>query len=178
MTMVGRKPKYTPERIATICRAIENGETDETAAKIGGISVSCFYDWQVKHLDFLEAVKTAKSKYEEWQMKGILADAKRSLKTLICGLEYEETKTEYEDDPKHPGTPKIRRQTVINKKVMPNPTAVIFALCNRDPENWKNRHLQEIDGKITTETKTDLSLAAIPDDLLAQVIEKINGVGE
>ena len=33
MAKVGRPPLYTPERVAKICKALENGETNEVAAK-------------------------------------------------------------------------------------------------------------------------------------------------
>ena len=162
MAKGGRRPIYTPERVAKICEAIERGETNATAAKIGGIAMP----------EFSEAVKRAKAAFEEWQMNGILEDAKKSLKTLICGKEYEEVKTEYENDKN--GNPRIKKQTRVTKIVLPNPTAVIFALCNRDPEHWQNRISNELSGKITTDNKTDISLEKVPDDLLAQVINAIN----
>ena len=166
---------YTPERVAKICKAIENGETNETAAKIGGIAVSTFCEWQANKTEFMEGVKKAKAAIEEWQMNGILEDARKSLKTLICGLEYEEIKTEYEQDPKNPNSPRIKKQIRTTKKILPNPTAVIFALCNRDPEHWQNRVSNEISGKIETESKPGITLANVPDNLLAQVIDAING---
>lgn len=165
---------YTPERVARICKAIENGETKENAAKIGGISVTTFCDWQSKKVEFAEAIKKAESAFEDWQMNGILADAKKSLKTLICGQEYEEIKTEYENDKN--GNPRIRKQTRVTKKILPNPTAVIFALCNRDPEHWQNRVTNDVNGRIDVEQKgPGVSLANVPDALLAQVIDAING---
>lgn len=163
---------YTPERVAKICKAIENGETNATAAKIGGIHVATFCEWQNTKPEFAEAVKRAKAAFEEWQMNGILEDARKSLKTLICGQEYEEIKTEYEND--KTGNPRIKKQSRVTKKILPNPTAVIFALCNRDPEHWQNRVNNELSGKIETETKSNISLANVPDDLLAQVIDAIN----
>ncbi len=174
MTKRGRRPVYGPERVAKICAAIEQGETNETAAKIGGISVSTFCEWQATKPEFSEAIKRAKAAFEDWQMNGILADAKKSLKTLVCGQEYEEIKTEYENDKN--GNPRIRKQTRVTKKVLPNPTAVIFALCNRDPEHWQNRVAQDITGKLETEAKgSGVSLANVPDELLAKVIDAING---
>lgn len=164
---------YTPERVSKICQAIENGETNATAAKIGGIHVATFCEWQNTKPEFAEAVKRAKAAFEDWQMNGILEDARKSLKTLVCGQEYEEIKTEYEND--NAGNPRIKKQTRVTKKILPNPTAVIFALCNRDPENWKNRINNELSGKIETDNKPGITLANVPDDLLAQVIESING---
>lgn len=164
---------YTPERVKRICDAIERGETNETAAKIGGIHVSTFCEWQNTKPEFSEAVKRAKAAFEDWQMNGILEDARKSLKTLVCGQEYEEIKTEYKND--KAGNPRIEKQTRVTKKILPNPTAVIFALCNRDPDNWQNRVTNDISGRIETETKSDISLANVPDDLLAKVIEAIRG---
>lgn len=173
MAKRGRQPMYTPERVKRICDAIERGETNETAAKIGGIHVATFCEWQNTKPEFAEAVKRAKAAFEDWQMNGILEDARKSLKTLVCGQEYEEIKTEYEND--KTGNPRIKKQTRVTKKILPNPTAVIFALCNRDPEHWQNRVNNELSGKIETETKSNISLANVPDSLLAQVIDAING---
>ena len=173
MAKVGRKSQYTPDRVHKICDAIENGETNKHAAELAGITEKTFYEWCNSKSEFSESVKKAQSVYREWLNKDILADAERSLKVLINGTEYEEIKTEYEQDPGNPDTPRIKKQSRTTKKILPNPTAVIFALCNRDPDNWKNRLNSEISGKLETETKTDVSLANVPDDLLEQVIEAI-----
>lgn len=161
----------TPERVAKICKVLADGGTDATAARAGGISPQTFCDWKNRNPEFLEAVKKAKEDYSNWEMTGILEDARRSLKTLINGQEYEEIKTEYEGD--KDGSPRIRKQTRVTKKILPNATAVIFALCNRDPEHWQNRISNELSGKIETESKSELSLRNVPDELLAQVIESI-----
>lgn len=172
----GRKQKYDPERVAIICEAIAAGDTMEVAAKKAGVHVCTIYDWQATKPEFSEAIKMAKAKYDEWILNGILDDAKRSLKTLICGQEYEEVKTEYEQDPSKGGAPRIKKQTRTTKKVLPNPTAVIFALCNRDSEHWQNRISNELSGKIETEnTGNAPSLINVPNELLAQVIDAING---
>lgn len=176
MARRGRKPDFTPERIEIICRAIEQGKTSADAARIGGISESTFYEWQNRHPDFSEAVKRAKAAYEEWERNELLASARRSLRDLIVGVTYDEIKTEYEQDPKDPNKPRVKKQFRTTKKVMPNATAVIFALCNRDPEHWQNRVSQDINGKVDVEQKGDgVSLANVPDELLAKVIEAING---
>lgn len=172
----GRQPRYNPERVAKILAALENGETDATAARIGGISPQTFCEWKNTKPEFLESVKRAKAVFEDWQLNGILEDARKSLKTLIMGQEYEEVKTEYEQNPKDPTQPRIKRQTRTTKKVLPNPTAVIFALCNRDPEHWQNRVSQDVNGRIDVEQKTPgVTLANVPDELLEKVIDAING---
>lgn len=169
----GRRTKYTPEVIDKICKYLEQGYTAEDACKIANVAPATYFSWVNKHIEFSEAVKRAKEAFEEWQMKDLLKEAKKSLKTLICGLEYEEIKTEYEQNPLSPDAPKIKKQTRTTKKVLPNATAVIFALCNRDPEHWQNRISNEIAGKIETEAKQTVSLAKVPDELLGQLIDCI-----
>lgn len=164
---------YTPERVKIICDALARGETQDTAYRLAGISNETYYRWLKEKSEFSNAVKKAQAAFQDWQMNGILEDARKSLKTLICGQEYEEIKTEYENDKN--GQPRIKKQTRVTRKVLPNPTAVIFALCNRDPEHWQNRVNTELSGKVETETKSNVSLANVPDDLLAKVIDAING---
>lgn len=165
------KSKYTPETVQTICEALARGETAIAAATLAGVSESQYYEWLNIKPEFSEAVKTAKEQYAEWERNQLLADAKKSLMTLINGMDYEEVTTEYEPD-RH-GEPKIKKQTRKSKKIPPSAAAIIFALTNRDPDNWKNRLAQDISGKVETATKTDVSLSNIPDDLLEQVIEAI-----
>lgn len=172
----GRKPKYTPERVKIICDAIARGETEETAAQLAGLHPATYWRWLNEKNEFNDAVKTARAAYDDWERSGILADAKKSLKTLICGLEYEEVKTEYEQNPKDPTQPRIKKQTRTTKRIMPSATAVIFALCNRDPEHWQNRISQDVNGKLNVEQEgPGVSLANVPDSLLSQVIDAISG---
>ncbi len=165
--------KYNSKTVQKICQYIVQGETNEHAAELAGIHKDTFYTWMKTKPDFSDAVKNAKEEYQKWLHNDILADAERSLKVLVNGTEYEEIKTEYEND--SDGNPRIKKQTRVTKKVMPNPTAVIFALVNRDPEHWQNRINNEISGKVETETKQNISLANVPDELLGQLINAING---
>lgn len=169
------KTKYNIKRQQIICDALRNGESRTTAAKRAGVDRDTMRNWMREFSAFSAAVKDAEEEYQNWLLNGIKDDALKSLKTLICGLDYEETKTEYEQNPDDPAQPRIKRQTVTTKKILPNATAVIFALTNRDPERWKNRYEQTIDGRLDTESRTAVSLEKVPDDLLAQVLEAING---
>lgn len=169
----GRKPKYTPEKAAIICKAIADGETIQYACKRANISDETYKRWKDKYVEFRDAIKRAEADYNKWYTDELVRDCKRSLKTLVLGTEYDETTIEYESD--KDGNPRIKKQKTITKKIMPNPTAIIFALTNRDPENWKNRHTNEITGNLKTETDANVDLSALPDELLEQVLNKING---
>ena len=120
----------------------------------------------------MESIEKAKIQYQEWLDKECLKEAEKGLMRLIRGEEYTETTTEFGLDKN--GNPIQTKQKQVVKRILPNPTAIIFALCNRDPERWKNRVNNEVSGKITTETKNSVSLASVPDDLLEQVIDAIN----
>lgn len=173
---MARPTKYEPSRVKAILDSIRNGDSLKVAAAKGGVNLDTYYEWLKTKPEFSDAVKEAKSEYEQWELDGILKDAKKSLKTLICGETYDETRTEYEQDPRNPGSPRIKKQIVTNKKIMPNATAVIFALVNRDPDHWQNRMTQELNAKVTAESDVDVkaALSRIPDDIIEQALEAIN----
>lgn len=170
-----RPTKYNEERVEIIAASIAAGDSIKVAAAKAGINLDTFFEWRKSKPEFSDRVKEAKAEYEKWLMEGILKDAQKSLKILINGEEYEETRTEYEEDPSDKEKPRIKKQIVTTKRVLPNPTAVIFALTNRDPENWKNRYSTEQDVKVQGDTETRLSLSKVPDDLLEQVVKAIRG---
>lgn len=173
--MAGKPSKYTPEAIQAICECLERGETRKAACAKAGISQDSFNRWLNEYADFSAAVKNAEQAYRDWEHNEILNSAKKSLRILIEGMEFDETTTEYEQDPRDPSRPRVRKQITKTKKILPNATAVIFALCNRDPENWKNRINSEVEAKVQTEQKEDVSLSNVSDELLEQVIKSIRG---
>lgn len=173
---MARPTKYTPDRVQDIVDAIANGDSNKVAAAKGGINLDTFYTWLKENTEFSERIKEARRQYENWEMEGILRDARKSLKTLICGETYEETRTEYEQDSRNPEAPRVKKMITTTKRIMPSPTAVIFALVNRDPEHWQNRVTQELNAKVKAdEVDANISLARVPDDLLAQVLDALSG---
>lgn len=173
MAKLGRKPKYNSERVARICKIISDGGTEESACEAVGISKSLFYEWKAEKVEFLEALKKARAEYENWLDVQYKKEAGKSLMLLIKGTEYTETTSEYGLDKQ--GKPIQTKRKDVTKKVLPNVTAIIFALTNRDPEKWKNRLSSEVKGELKTESKADISLANVPDELLEKVIDAIQG---
>ena len=167
----GRKPQWTDAKVEIMCKAIAAGKSYKDAFTSARVSERTFYYHLREDLQFLQLVKKAEQEYQEWYDSQIIVDCKRSLLELIRGYEYDEITTETGTDLR--GKP-VSKKKITHKKVGPNPTAIIFALCNRDPDNWKNRVNNEITGKIDTDSKQELSLKHVPDDLLAQVIDAIN----
>ena len=170
-TKRGRKPQWTDAKVELICKAIAAGKSYKDAYTAARISHTTFFRHLNEDSEFCALVKKAEREYQDWYDSQLVVDGKRSLLELIRGYEWDETTTE---SGLVNGKMVETKRKVVHKKAAPNPTAIIFALCNRDPENWKNRISNELSGRIEQETKTDVSLANVPDDLLAKVIESIN----
>lgn len=169
----GRKPQWTAAKVEIMCNAIAAGKSYKDAFTAARVSKATFYAHLANDSDFLDRVKKAESEYQDWYDSQLVVDCKRSLIELVRGYEYDETTTETGTDFRTGKA--VTKTKVVHKRVGPNPTAIIFALCNRDPEHWQNRVNNELSGKIETESKQNLTLANVPDDLLAQVIHAING---
>ena len=167
----GRKPQWTDAKVEIMCKAIAAGKSYKDAFTAARVSKAAFYAHLANDKYFLDQVKKAEQEYQDWYDSQLVVECKRSLIELVRGYEWDETTTE--TIPARDGKTMVTKTKVVHKKAAPNPTALIFALCNRDPENWQNRINNELSGKIETETKSDISLANVPDALLAQVIEAI-----
>ena len=170
----GRKPQWTDAKVDAMCKAIAAGKSYKDAFTAARVSKATFYAHLANDSDFLDRVKRAEQEYQEWYDSQLVVDCKRSLLELVCGYEWDETTTESALD-KNGKMVEVKKK-IVHKKAAPNPTAIIFALCNRAPGEWSNKHIQELTGKLTTEqTGSGISLANVPDSLLAQVIDAING---
>lgn len=169
----GRKSKYTPERVEIITKAIADGKTYKEAYTMAGIGKDAFYDWINDKPEFAEAVKRAEAIYNEWYNTTLVQDCKRSLRDLVLGYDYTETRTE--STTAKDGKTKVTKTTTTVKHVAPNPTAIIFALTNRDPENWKNRQTNEITGNLKTESETKVDLSNVPDSVLDELAGYLDG---
>ena len=169
----GRKPQWTETKVEIMCKAIAAGKSYKDAFTAARVGKTAFYSHLGNDTDFADRVKKAEQEYQEWYDSQLVVDCKRSLLELVQGYEWDETTTESALD-KNGKMVEVKKK-VVHKKAAPNPTAIIFALCNRAPGEWSNKHIQEITGKIETETKPGITLANVPDKLLAQVIDAING---
>ena len=168
----GRKPGWTEAKVDIMCKAIAQGKSYKDAYTAARVGHDSFYRYLRDDSDFAEKVKKAEAEYQQWYDEHLVVSCKRSLVELVQGFEYDETTTESVTG--KDGKETIVKKKVVHKKAAPSATAIIFALCNRDPEHWKNRVENEITGKLNTETKTNVSLESVPNDLLGQVLEAIN----
>ena len=169
----GRKPQWTDTKVEIMCKAIAAGKSYKDAFTAARVGKTAFYSHLANDTDFADRVKKAEQEYQYWYDSQLVVDCKRSLIELVNGYEWDETTTEHALN--KDGKMVEVKKKVVHKKAAPNPTAIIFALCNRDPEHWQNRVNNELSGKIETETKSNISLDNVPDELLAKVIDAING---
>jgi membrane-associated HD superfamily phosphohydrolase len=129
----GRKEKYTTHIkpfLEDITKWIREGQTEYCIFEKLGVSEDAWYKYKIKYNELKEAV----IKGEQQLTKHI----ESQLYKRCNGYEYTETKTYISEQDKK----KTKRIEKTTKFVNPSDTAIIFALKNRDPDNWKDR--QEI----------------------------------
>jgi hypothetical protein len=151
--------KYDKKTVKRICDLIaKDSYTIREICTQAGISVDTFYEWQKTKSEFSESIKKAKCEFDDF----IVSEAKKSLVKLIQGYTIQEKKTVAVDTDKKDddGNPvmKVKEHSVTDKHYQPVTAAVIFALTNRDSENWKNRQNTDVtsDGEKLSITPTEI----------------------
>jgi hypothetical protein len=125
----GPKSKYDPamhpQLAKWMCRA---GAIDEDIAKEFGVSIGTLKRWKNEYPELRSALKTSKDFIDSLVEDSLL---KRAL-----GYSYEETEVSMADDGED-GKKKKKRIKKITKQVLPDTTAQIFWLKNRQKRNWR-----------------------------------------
>lgn len=131
--------KYNEETIRSITDALKDGDTIDDACVKAGIDRSTFFEWMKdeKKSDFSDSVKRARAEFR----KTIVSRLEHSLWKKALGFEFDETKTETNKE----GV--TTKKTIIKKYYPPDTAALIFALTNVSPDEWKNRQNIEATGK-------------------------------
>lgn len=124
---------------------IRDGSTFKEACQACGVSESQFYEWKSKKPDFSDEVKKA---HKEGRAK-IVPELERSLYKRALGYEYTETKTETFPD----GNDRV---TVTKKQMPPDVGALVFALCNLAPGDWRNKVENQVSGDLRTTVKVEV----------------------
>lgn len=112
---------------------IREGDSNILACKKVGISKSTFYEWLESYPDFSDSLKKARKEFRET----IVQTLEQSLWKRAAGYEIEESKNEYRT--LKDGSKVLVKSSKITKHFPPDTGALIFALTNLDPENWKNK---------------------------------------
>lgn len=112
---------------------IREGDSNILACKKVGISKETFYTWINDKPDFSDSLKKARKEFRET----IVQTLEQSLWKRAAGYEIEESKNEYRT--LKDGSKVLVKSSKITKHFPPDTGALIFALTNLDPENWKNK---------------------------------------
>ena len=145
---MGRPTKYKPKIAEQICALIEaDTYTVAEICRMVKISRSTYFEWIKEFPDFSDSIKKA----EEARTAFFVAEAKKSLLKKIQGYTVQEkhvtTVGSGKFDANGQEKPKIKEQKTVDKHFQPDTAAIIFTLCNGEPESWKNRQNTEVTGK-------------------------------
>lgn len=145
---MGRPTKYSQKLIDKICALIEaDTYTVSEICRMVNINPDTYYTWLKENSEFSDAIKKA----QDARTAFFVAEAKKSLLKKIQGYTVQEkhitTTGSGKFDVNGREIPKIKEQKVVDKHFQPDTAAIIFTLCNGEPENWKNRQNTEVTGK-------------------------------
>lgn len=133
---MARPSKYDPKLHPLLARWMaRSGLIDEEIARELGIAPSTLYRWKALYPEFSEALKQGKNVVD--------AQVEESLLKRALGYEYEEVKMIMTDDGK-----RTRRVEKTIKQVLPDVTAQIFWLKNRQPARWRDSHEIDLSGHV------------------------------
>ena len=137
--------KYSKEITISICNLIKSDSyTISEICRLSGITPETFCQWRNKKPEFAEAIKMAEQK----RLDFFAVEAKKSLLKMIQGYTIQEKRTVMVDsgikDEGQMTIPIIKEKVITEKYFPPDITAIIFALCNLDPDNWKDRLNMEL----------------------------------
>jgi DNA-binding transcriptional MerR regulator len=163
---VGRPEKYTTHvqpHLEEIKVLRQRGMKLDAIAKHLDISRDTLNEYQKQYSELSDVLTTAKEKLHA----DMLIKAEESLMTLIKDREVTEVTIESGIGKDGPYEKTIERTRIIP----PNPTAVIFTLKNRDPENWKDR--TELDARVLHSTIPQPLAPVREDDIIeGEVIQE------
>lgn len=152
--------------------------TIDSCCKKHGITHRTFRNWCVDVSEVSDLYLKAQQDAANIKKERLKEKALQGLEKLISGYKVtEETREQLVnqlgrislDDEGQP----IEKVKKVMKHVGPNPTAIIFTLTNRDPEEWKNS--QNINSK-NTNSNTNLNYNSEP--LSSEKIREINAALE
>jgi len=131
--MRGRKTLFKKEMMDEAIYLARYGLTIEQIAEFWGVSKRSLYRWLDKYPEFSHSLKKAKANADR--------NVENHLYKRAVGYEYVEETFERRGD-------KIVLVKRVKKHVIPDTTAQIFWLKNRQPERWRDRQQIDIQGEM------------------------------
>jgi hypothetical protein len=119
----GRPTKFRRSFVKTARKMCQLGATDRDLAEIFEVATVTIWRWATTHAEFANALKVGKAKADERVV--------RALYQRAVGYSYDTVKVF-----QHCGTPVI---VPFVEHVPPDPGAAFKWLCNRRPEDWREK---------------------------------------
>ena len=139
--------RYNSKIVDALCQRIAEGETVQSACRGEHLHRASFYQWLKSKPEFAERVNAAHQ--EAYERLGEVAN--QSIYRLLTGYDVTEERTVTVDtgrtDENGKKILRVKEHITTKKHIPPSAAAIIFTLCNRDPEHWKNRQIAEVTGR-------------------------------
>lgn len=162
----GAPSLYKQEYAEQVYKLCLLGSTDKEIADFFNISVRTLNNWKKEQIEFLQSLKKGKT----------IADANVAERLYIraMGYTFEETtfekidsKLNLEVTPNELITVEAYKKRIVLKEVVPDTTAQIFFLKNRQKEKWRDKQHLAVD--VDYEKMDDRQLDYIIEGLKKQV---------
>lgn len=136
------------DKLTLIQAWARDGLTNEQIAHNIGITPKTLYEWINKFSEISNALKKGKEVVD--------IEVENSLLKRALGYTYEETTRELSKE-----TGQLVVTKVVTKQVVPDTTAMIYWLKNRNPKNWRDKPTQENDVSSMIESMNTLTKAML-----------------
>ena len=121
----GPHTKYDKQTAITAGWLSRDGKTDKEIAEALGISESTLYKWKNEHPELSESIKNNKETVDNKVVDSLI---KRAM-----GYDFQKVEVEVSDI----GGKVYKKRKESTVHIPADPSALIFFLCNRQPEKWK-----------------------------------------
>ncbi|QQE74989.1 transposase [Brevibacillus composti] len=148
--------------LSDIQKWIEAGVTIDQICERIGIAPSSWFEYVNKHPVLKNLI--------DWSRSVTNSRVENSLLKAAMGYEYEEIKTIVEEDKNGKKRTRIEK---VKRHMPPNPTAIVFWLKNRSPDEWNDRRELVVDTKALEQERKKLFLEMIEADVLDAEYEAI-----
>ncbi|MBA4852054.1 hypothetical protein [Emticicia sp. BO119] len=165
-----KRTTYQPEYDKQAYNYCLLGATDEDLAKFFEVAESTINNWKKNNPSFLESIKKAKEFADVEVVKSLYKRATgynykevTSIKFDKKGGSIEDVDEEILDEDFLPDEGNgFTKTKVVTKEVIPDTTAQIFWLKNRQPKYWRDK--QEVDHTSAGEKLPPVTIFRLPDD--------------
>ena len=123
-----------------------------------GVSVTQFYEWRKSFSGFEEEIQEATIEAK----RRMVNQLENALYRKALGYEVEDHE---EITKNYPGGGVETSVKNTKRNIHPDTTALIFALCNLDPENWKRNNKLEIGGTDKGSISIEFGVKAIQGEI-------------